>query len=359
MKTILMVAGGTLGHINPALSFIKAIKNYDSTIKIIFFATKKDLKFEILKNNPLINEIYYFDVVGVPTNKIYILKNLIKNLKEIKTISKTLESLNINCCIGMGGYISGIVINICNKYKIPTIIHEQNSIIGLANKMVLSKVNLILTSFENTIIKNKYKNKTHFIGNPRYDEVNNFRYRNYQNKNNILITSGSLGSKVINEKAIDFLNSEESKNYYTIVVTGTKYYQSTLKNIKQGSHYKIIDFTDNLIKYISNASIIISRAGSSTISEILSTKSVAIIIPSPNVAKNHQYYNAKVYSQQKLIMMVEEKYLINNNLNIYINEITNKYDYYKKNLNQYNLGSVTKRFIDLIKPYIERGLNND
>ena len=154
MKKILFTGGGTLGHIYPAISFIRKIKEKYPNTYIIYFATTKDQKYSVLKE-PLIDEIHYFEVSGIPTNKLKIFKAFIKNVKAYNKMQKIIKQNEISLCIGMGGYISGITIMACNRNKIPAVIHEQNSRIGFANKLVLNKVDKIFTSFENTIVPTK------------------------------------------------------------------------------------------------------------------------------------------------------------------------------------------------------------
>lgn len=351
MKKILFTGGGTLGHIYPAISFIRKIKEKYPNTYIIYFATTKDQKYSVLKE-PLIDEIYYFEVSGIPTNKLKIFKAFIKNVKAYNKMQKIIKQNEISLCIGMGGYISGITIMACNRNKIPAVIHEQNSRIGFANKLVLNKVDKIFTSFENTIVQTKYESKIECIGNPRYDIAKMAPQSKYRNKYQILITSGSLGSKVINDIAIGFLNSDFSKKFTTTLITGSKYYDDVIKNVLPGNHYQIKPFSDQMLKEMGLAGIVISRAGSTTLFEILALKCAAIVIPSPNVTNNHQYYNAKSLEEKGLIYMLEETAL-KDNLEKALADILKKYDEIMMNLDKYTLNNVSDSFLEKIKLYIE------
>lgn len=349
--TILFSAGGTLGHINPALTMISYIKQKNPNIRIIFFATLKDKRFEVLTNNQDIDQIYYFDVLGIPKNLIKLSKAFFKNMKSLKEISKVIVKEKIMLGVGMGGYISGIALNECSKLKIPIVIHEQNSVIGLANKLILKKADIIFTSFMNTNIPSKYNHKVKWIGNPRYDVVKNAVVSQFQSQNHILITSGSLGSKTINDLAIDFLNSDYSKKYTTTLITGKKYYEDVISRVHKGYHYQIKPFSQNLIEELNLASMVISRAGSSTLFEILALKKPALIIPSPNVTKNHQYFNALDLANQGLLYLIKEEDLTKK-LEYYLEDLANQKDEMLKSLNSFQLDYVCETFYENIKVYI-------
>ncbi len=331
---VLFTGGGTLGHIYPALAIIEEYKKTRPTDKIYFITTNKDkLYLDSIGHN--IDYIYTFDVLGLSKNIIKLTKAFIKNIKAYKIIKKFLKENNIKIIIGMGGYISGITIYAGNKLKIKTIIHEQNSIIGTSNKWVVKKVDLFLTTFE----MKKYHHKQIVVGNPRYNQVSKLLNSKIKNKKHILITSGTLGSKVINEKAVEFINSEYSLNYYTTLITGKRYYDEIKEKLKKGNHYEVIPFTNDMIHLINSSGIVISRSGSTTIFEILGLRSIPIFIPSPNVTKNHQYYNAYNIIKKINGFLLEEKDLSLNSLIKILEDIKNNYDEYIYYINKFNLNN--------------------
>lgn len=347
MTNIAFCAGGTLGHINPAISFINSVK--DENTRIIFITTKKDKKYDLIKNNQNIDKTYYLNVSGIPKkiieypNAIYI--NL-KGLKQIKTIFKE-EKISI--VVGLGGYISGLCIYIANKLKLKTIIHEQNSVLGFANRINIKKTNRILTSFDNTMYVNNKNFKVKLIGNPRYTDAKKVKKNQFVTKKNLLITSGTLGSKYINDVIIEFINSPFIKEYTITFVTGKRYYEEVVNKVLASSRVKIIPFSNNLLLEMSKAGIIISRAGSSTLFEILATKTPSIVIPSPNVTHNHQYYNAKSLADKNMIKMIEEKNFNFHSLIETLNEIDQQYDMYINNLNNYMIDDPNQVFIRELK----------
>lgn len=345
---ILFSAGGTLGHINPALSFIKVIKEKYKKVKIIFIATLKEKNLEILKT-PLIDEIYFIESCGMSKN---ILKVFYKDYKALLKIKNILKKENVNIAIGMGGYISGLTIYVANKLNIKTMIHEQNSIMGLANKINIKKTNKILLTYPTTSLK-KYNNKIRIITNPRYTDSSNIKKIN--NKNHILITSGTNGSKVINNIMCDLLNIYDFSKYTITFITGKKYYDEVNKNIIKKPNIFIKEFTTDLLKEINLSSLVISRAGSSTLFEILGMKKLAIVIPSPNVTNNHQYYNAKEFSKLNLIKMIEEKELTLDNLYKAILDIFKNENIYMQNINNFKLDNAYTSFLEEVDILLKQG----
>lgn len=352
MASILFSGGGTLGHIYPALSFIQQLKKSYPSVRIIFFATKKEEDLDILKNNSLIDEIYYFHAYGIPKNVAKLPKNCILNWYSYRQMKKVIHQKSILLSVGMGGYVSGLAILASQACHIPTIIHEQNSIVGFANRLVLRKVEKIFTTFPNTNIPSQYHDKVVCIGNPRYDIALLEPNCRYQAKSNILITSGSLGSACINQEAIAFLNNEASHAYTTTFITGKKYYQQVKEQLKPGYHYQVFPYTSHMLELMKQAGIVVSRAGSTTLFEILGTKSVSIVVPSPHVTKNHQYFNAKNFSEQNLVFLVEEQTLTKEGLFACILKAEQKYDRIQKSLEAYSKPSVVQTFMQHIAVYL-------
>lgn len=354
MASILFSGGGTLGHIYPALSFIQQVKQTYPHLHIIFFATQKEEDLDILKHHIYIDEVYYFHVHGIPKNVMKLPKNCMVNYHSYQQMKKIIRQKSVLLSIGMGGYVSGITILASQACHIPTIVHEQNSIVGLANRLVLKKVDKILTTFPNTNIPSKYNDKVVCIGNPRYDIALEAPPSCYQAKSNILITSGTLGSACINQEAVAFLNHEVSHAYTTTLITGKKYYQQVKEQLKPGYHYQVLPYTSHMLALLKQAGIVVSRAGSTTLFEILGTKSVSLVVPSPHVTKNHQYFNAKNFSEQNLIYLVDEEGLTKEGLFAWILKLEQQYDAIKRNLNIYSPPLVVQTFMKHIEVYLNK-----
>lgn len=338
---ILVVAGGTLGHIRPALVYINEVKKKDSKTNIYFIATTKDKKYEILKNNNITN-IYYLNAFGMNTN----IKKCFINLKCLSKINKIIKELKINTVIGFGGYISGIALLAGKLNKCKTYIHEQNSIMGRANRLICKHVDKIYLSYP--LKNNQYQNSL-IVGNLVYLDASNLKTKIYKEKNTILFTSGSLGSKIVNDIAVKFIRSEyfeQYKHYKVIIITGDAYYLDIKNKLINHPQIEIIPFTNDLVTYLCKSEIVISRAGASTLFEIMASLSVPLIIPSINVTENHQYYNAKYFTDLKCGRLLEEKDL---NIDTFLKElklIKDNYLTYKENIKNLDIKS---SFDEMIK----------
>lgn len=327
---IAFCGGGTLGHIFPAISIINEYKKKYPEDKIVFICNVKD-KDKVEKLSLNIDKLYYFNCRGRSNKLVNNIKMIWFNLREIKKIKHTLKEEQFDVIIGMGGYISGMVIKIGEKMKIPTIIHEQNSVIGLGNKLVVKHVDLFLTTFPLP----KYNDNQLLIGNPRYYDAKSIEESKYRTVKNILITSGTLGSEKINEMAVEFLNSDFSKNYTTTLVTGVKYFDEVKERINKGTHYEVIAYSRDMLKLMKKAGIVISRSGSTTIFEVLGSGAIPIFIPSPNVTANHQYFNASYITSLGIGELIKENELTLDKLKSVLTKIDNNYSDYVECLKNY------------------------
>ena len=308
---VIITAGGTGGHIYPAISIINKIKELEPNSEFIYIGTHDRMEKDIIPK-------YNIEYVGI---EIYGLsrKNMLRNIKNISLIvkaynkcKKIMKDFKPDVVIGVGGYVTYPVILAAHSLKIKTFIHEQNSIPGKSNKMLEPLVDKIGISFKESVSFFKDKNKLVYTGNPCSENAleakeikkSEFGLKNY--KKLVLVVSGSLGSNVINEKMIDFLNNVSEKKYEVLYVTGKSYYEEFNKN-KFSDNVHIVPFIENMSGLLKNVDVIISRAGASSISEILALNIPSIIIPSPYVANNHQYYNALSLKENNACIMIEEK----------------------------------------------------
>ena len=245
------------------------------------------------------------------------IKNISLIIKAYNKCKKIMKDFKPDVVIGVGGYVTYPVILAAHSLKIKTFIHEQNSIPGKSNKMLERFVDKIGISFLESEKHFKDKTKLVYTGNPCSENAleakeikkSEFGLKNY--KKLVLVVSGSLGSNVINEKMIDFLNNVSEKKYEVLYVTGKNYYEEFNKN-KFNDNVHIVPFIENMSGLLKNVDVIVSRAGASSISEILALNIPSIIIPSPYVANNHQYYNALSLKENNACIMIEEKDLDKN-----------------------------------------------
>lgn len=320
LKTIVFACGGTLGHINPAIAMAKYLKD---KYRIIFFSTMKE------KNNKTYADfdynIYYYNCQSFNRhniiNNIKAIKNNIKAIKNniivIKEIKKTLKKENVDLVISMGSSIGTLAVIASFRIGIKTLLHEQNAVLGLGNKIVLRKVDKVLLSYP----IDKIKNYT-VVGNPVISKIKEYHKEGKQ----ILIFGGSLGAERINDFFIDNYKNIKWPLNQVVLITGEKYYQKNIEKINKvvSYNFKILKKVSHMNSYYNDAYIVICRGGATTISEVLQHKKCAIIIPSPNVTLNHQYYNALYYVKRNCLLMIEEKNINVDSINLLLNKLDNK-----------------------------------
>ena len=340
---VVITAGGTGGHIFPALALISKLKEKDKDVEILYIGTTDRMEKDII---PLQN-INYVGIKMIGLNR----KNPFKNIEVLKTYYKACkrakEELTLfkpDVVIGFGGYISAPVIYSASKLKIKTIIHEQNSIPGISNKFLSKYVDKILVSFKES--KEFFPlDKVIYTGNPRSEQIKDIKKISKTSLGFIrklplvIIVMGSLGSLTMTNKLKDILPLFNNKNYQVLLITGKNYYDS-YKNIKLSNNVKILPFYDNLIALMKDADLMITRSGASTISEITSIGLPAIMVPSPYVTNNHQYKNAKALG--KGVEILEEEKFSKETLIPLIDNLIND----KERLNSMSVELLKRKVLD-------------
>ena len=308
MKFII-VAGGTGGHIFPALSLVEKILENKSN-EVLYIGTTDRMESEIIPSKGI--PYMGITVHGIKKNLIKDFKNIFDISKSTKECIKTIEEYKPNAVIGFGGYVSFPVILAARKCKVPIYLHEQNVIPGKTNKLISKFSKKIFVSFEES---SKYfkKDKVIYSGNPCQERAKSIKKHNKnelgfdKSKKLILIVMGSEGSTAMNEILLDYLREFNEPDKEILFITGKRQFNDLNNNLKVSSSVKLVPFYEDLPGLMKSADLIISRAGASTISEIISTHIPSILIPSPYVANNHQYYNALALKETGGSVMIEQK----------------------------------------------------
>jgi UDP-N-acetylglucosamine--N-acetylmuramyl-(pentapeptide) pyrophosphoryl-undecaprenol N-acetylglucosamine transferase len=320
----ILTAGGTGGHIYPALSVLDEIKK-DKNNKYLYIGTKNRMENDLIPS------------MGIPYEGIEIYglskTNMIRNVKNLKCIRKSykrcleiMDEFKPDAVIAFGGYVTLPVCMAAKKRGIKVFLHEQNMLPGKTNIFLSKKADEVFVSFKDGTRKLKCKNIV-YTGNPVSQRaIESKKYNKMdlgfsKNKKLIIIVMGSLGSTSVNEKLLDFLRTYERDDAEILFITGKKSYQTLNNNLIVPKSTKIVPFFENLPSLMKSADLIISRAGASTIAEIMATKTPSILIPSPYVANNHQYYNALDLVEKNISIMLEEKDLNKDSLTEAIEEI--------------------------------------
>ena len=353
---VIVSAGGTGGHIYPALAIINKIKEKNKDAEILYIGTTTRMEKDIIPSHNI--KYVGLDTYGLQ-RKISIdnIKTVVKFLKAIKKAKQIIKEFKPDIVIGCGGYVMAPVIYAAKKCGCKTLIHEQNSILGLSNKMMLKYTDTLCTSF-----KSMKTDKTNlvFTGNPQGDSVYNLipyskrKFGLTDDKKLVLIVMGSLGSKTVNEVLKGSL-TKFNNNYEVLIVTGKNYYDN-FNNIKRNSNVFVEPFIDNLNRLFPKTDLLITRAGATTISELIGTKTPSIFIPSPYVTENHQYKNAMDLVNNNAADIIEEKDLTVDKLIDKIDDLINdknKLNEFKNNLEKMQVKDASEKIYNEIEKLVK------
>lgn len=306
---ILIATGGTGGHVYPALSLADAARKKDEQTEILFVGNENRMEAETVPNHGY--QFIGLKASGLSGNVIKKAQAIIQMGLAYQKAKKIIKDYKPDIAIGFGGYVSAPVMMAAHHYHVKVMLHEQNSILGAANKLCAKFADAIVICYEKCFDELD-KNKTRLLGNPRASVVqsNQFNQAYFDTlgldpkKPLILIVMGSLGSTSVNEAMISAL--KEMKDDISILYVSGKANYETMKNKFSNKNIKVVDYVDQ-IAIMKKVDCIICRAGASTAAEITAFGIPSILIPSPYVANNHQYYNAKVLVDKKCAFMIEEK----------------------------------------------------
>ncbi len=356
---VLISAGGTGGHIYPALAIMNKIKEMEPDSKFLYIGTTNRMESTMIPNM----NIPYVGIEIQGLNR----KNPFKNIETIKKLNiakkrvkEELNKFHPDIVLGIGGYVTFPVISTAKKMGYKTFIHEQNSIPGLSNRYLSKYADSIGVSLPGSM---KYfpKKKTFISGNPRSEEaikekpLSKTEYKLDEHKKLVVIVMGSLGSLTMNNKFKEILTKFNNKEYEVLFVTGKDYYEEYSK-IELANNVHIVPYIDKMLGLMKNTDLIVSRAGASIISEITAIELPSILIPSPYVTHNHQYLNAKELEDNNASFIIEEKDLTSDILINKIDEILNNkelYDKMKKGASKLKIEDSATRIYNKIKTLID------
>lgn len=313
---ILIATGGTGGHIYPALALADAARSRYEDCEILFVGNKNRMESKEIPQHGY--RFIGLEASGLSGNILNKLKALGQMSTSYVKALKIVKDFKPDIAIGFGGYVSAPVMMAAHTRKVKTMLHEQNSIVGKANKLCMKFADAIVICYEKCFDECD-RSKTRLLGNPRASIVKKHPFdQEYYNSLNLdpskpllLVVMGSLGSTSVNEAMIQALPEIDSKNQI-LFVCGRGNYETVSKAMKR-DNIKVVEYVDQLA-ILEKVDCIICRAGATTAAEITAFGIPSILIPSPYVANNHQFYNASVLVEKKCAFMIEEKDLNANTL---------------------------------------------
>lgn len=321
---IVFAAGGTAGHINPALAIADKLKLTFPDAEILFIGTPKGLEARLVKKAG-------YDFKGVEMagfQRSISVKSIGKNFKALyyylisakKQTRKILKDFKPDIVIGTGGYVTGTVLTQAVSLGIKTVTHESNSYPGMATRMLAKKADKVLLATEDAM---KYLSSTErcvVTGNPLRSNIE-IEQRSAARKRlglpdgfTVLSFGGSLGANRITEAVAELIAWEQQKGGINHIHSyggnwHDKFYNALAESGAQEDKSRHIfkDYIDNMYTCICAADLIICRAGAMTITELTAIGRPAILVPYPNAAENHQYYNALTLSNANAAVLIEDK----------------------------------------------------
>lgn len=319
---IVMVAGGTGGHIYPALTLAEALQAKGHQVS--FIGSNDRMEKDLIPSRG-----FAYTGLDVYTTRGGLFQKIKSLFSIVRAYFTCLDLLrDYDMAIGFGNYISLPVMKAAKHLKKKTIIHEQNSFVGRANRLLDKDMDLIIGSYEENLEQFNNPN-TKILGNPQSTKAFGIRKNDTvlkdlgldPHKKIVVIFMGSLGSSSVNEKLLDYFRMLDG-SYQVVFATGRSHYDDIMKKIQPNDYLKIFERIDG-INVMANSTLLVCRAGATTLCEICSIGMPAILIPSPFVPNNHQYYNGKALADRDAAIMIEEKDLSGELLNETINGLIN------------------------------------
>lgn len=306
-RRIIISGGGTGGHIFPAIAIANALKNIDPAIEILFVGANGRMEME--KVPAAGYKIIGLDIQGIQRKSVW--KNVMFPVKLINSVRKAIKIIRDfkpDAAVGVGGYASGPLLYAASLKNIPYLIQEQNSYAGITNKWLGKNAKKICVAFDgmeqffpaDKIIKtgNPIRRDAVNVAGKHMQALELFKLSAF--KKTILVVGGSLGARTLNNSIAAGLDKLIAADVQVLWQTGKFYYKQIIEKLGEDHHpdVKIREFLTRMDLAYAAADVIISRAGAGTIAELCMVKKPVILVPSPNVAEDHQTKNALALVQE-------------------------------------------------------------
>lgn len=315
---VIVSGGGTGGHIFPAVSIANAIKKQHPEAEILFVGADGRMEMQRV---PAAG----YKIVGLPVRglirPLWSLRNIgvmIDFMKSKKMVKNVIRKFKPQVAVGVGGYASAPTLNAAYSMGIPCLIQEQNSYAGVTNKSLAKKARKVCVAYSgmerffpaDKIIMTGNPVRQNLLDNDTTPEQAKKSFGLDPDKKTVLIIGGSLGARTVNESVLDHLEDIRNSNVQFIWQTG-KYYSASiseeLKKVKAVPNLKVMDFISSMDNAYAAADLVVSRAGASSISELCLLGKPCVLVPSPNVAEDHQTKNAMALSTKDAAVFIADK----------------------------------------------------
>ena len=359
--------GGTGGHIFPAIAIANEIKRRHPNAKILFVGAENRMEMERV---PAAG----YEIIGLPVcgfDRKNLLRNfsvLLKLFKSMRRARAILRDFNPDMAIGVGGYASGPMLKEAQKRHIPTLIQEQNSYAGVTNKLLAARANAICVAYDG-MDKFFPADKIVMTGNPvrrnlaecnlsREDAIKQLGLN--PSRKTILVVGGSLGARTVNESIIAGLDTIKSHERDTQVIWQTgKYYDDTTREALERSEARNVmrvPFIAGMDVAYRAADLVVSRAGAGSISELQILGKPSILVPSPNVAEDHQTKNALALVAKDAAIMVRDADACSSLVDLMLSTVadTPRLDALSRNIKEMALVDADARIVDVMEKILKK-----
>lgn len=312
-KRVIISGGGTGGHIFPAISIANALKKLVPDIKILFVGAENRMEMQRVPEAG-------YEIVGLPVMG-FDRKNLLKNVKVLFNLLRSqikarriVRNFKPQIAVGVGGYASGPTLKVASMMGIPTLIQEQNSYAGVTNKLLAQSASKICVAY-NGMERFFPKDKIIITGNPVRQNVLNSdktkaealkQFGFEEGKKTVLVIGGSLGARTLNNALMNNRERLLQSDIQFIWQTGKIYYKEVSNAMQGVKSVCVKEFISDMGAAYKAADLVVSRAGASSISELQLLGKPVILVPSPNVAEDHQTKNAMALVEKDAAVCVRD-----------------------------------------------------
>ncbi len=334
---VLIAAGGTAGHINPALAIADGIAGRWPGAEIHYAGRKAGMEYGLVQKAGY--PFHPIEVRGIQRS--FAPRNIMRNLAALWYLARSgaaarhmLDEVKPDLVIGAGGYVSGPVVRTAAKRGVPTAIHEQNAWPGVTNKLLAPLVGRIFAPSEEAASRLGQPDKTVVVGNPVraafYEQDRAVQRKALGAGDRCVLVSygGSLGAMRVNQVVAELAAWHlKERDFVHIHATGAIEKDNFARLAQQvgiagQENFRVREYIDDMPQLLAAADLVICRAGALTLAELAAAGRASILVPSPNVAENHQYHNAMALAKAGAAVVVEEKELSGPLLISTVNELT-------------------------------------
>ncbi|WP_042332676.1 undecaprenyldiphospho-muramoylpentapeptide beta-N-acetylglucosaminyltransferase [Desulfosporosinus orientis] len=303
---VMITGGGTGGHIYPALAIAKGLLARESNTEILYVGIEDGMEARLVPEAGI--EFKGISGKGLPRKlSLETIKVIGKSFKALWETKNILRKFHPDLVVGTGGYVSGPVVLTASLFNIPTLLHEQNALPGITNRILARFVNRVMVTFPESIAHFGVKNKMELVGLPVRREIGQIsreagarHFGLRPERMTLLVTGGSRGARTLNQGMVTVLEKLLQRPEIQVIwATGSLTYAETIEELKrrgvswQQSQWRVLEYLKDMPEALACADLYIGRAGAASLAELMVAGIPSILIPYPFAAENHQEYNAQ------------------------------------------------------------------